>query len=307
MADKKIAISINNLSKTYLDGTKALENVSLDINKGDFFGLLGSNGAGKTTLIGCLTSLVQKTAGQIHIHGVDVDENFGLAKEHIGVVPQEFNFNIFETVLDIVCYQAGYYGITRAEAEKRAKPILQRLQLWEKKDNQSRTLSGGMKRRLMIARALIHKPKILILDEPTAGVDVELRVDMWDYLRKLNSEGLTILLTTHYLEEAEQLTNRIAIIQKGKLIKNQDTKSLLSTLSEETYIATFSKKLKPDTVKSQKLTPTQDPYSYEVTLNQQESISTFCQSIPTNQAEVLDIRPKGNRLEQLYLQLTSNK
>jgi ABC-2 type transport system ATP-binding protein len=164
-----------------------------------------------------------------------------------------------------------------------------------------------MKRRLMIARALIHKPKILILDEPTAGVDVELRVDMWDYLRKLNSEGLTILLTTHYLEEAEQLTNRIAIIQKGKLIKNQDTKSLLSTLSEETYIATFSKKLKPDTVKSQKLTPTQDPYSYEVTLNQQESISTFCQSIPTNQAEVLDIRPKGNRLEQLYLQLTSNK
>lgn len=307
MADKNTAISIKNLSKTYTDGTKALEKITLDIQKGDFFGLLGSNGAGKTTLIGCLTSLVQKTAGYIHIHGVNVDEDFGLAKEHVGVVPQEFNFNIFETVIDIVCHQAGYYGIPRAIAEKRAEKILKRLQLWEKKDNKSITLSGGMKRRLMIARALIHQPKILILDEPTAGVDVELRVDMWEYLRKLNEDGLTILLTTHYLEEAEQLTNKIAIIQKGKLIKNEDTQKLLGTLSEETYLVTFSSPISKSTINTLKLIPTKDPSTYEVTLNQKQTITSFCKSVPASESEVLDIRPKGNRLEQLYLQLTSTK
>jgi ABC-2 type transport system ATP-binding protein len=307
MADTQKAISITNLSKTYQDGTKALQDVSLDIQKGDFFGLLGANGAGKTTMIGCLTSLVQKTEGKIHIQGVDIDQDFSLAKKHIGIVPQEFNFNIFEKVIDVVCYQAGFYGMTRAEAEESAKPILERLQLWEKKDNQARTLSGGMKRRLMIARALIHNPKILILDEPTAGVDVELRVDMWDYLRKLNQEGLTILLTTHYLEEAEQLTNKIAIIQKGKIIKNDDTKKLLTTLDEETYVINFSKKPTEKLIEELKLTQTEDSLTYEVTLNRKETITSFFTSIPTNETEVLDIRPKGNRLEQLYLQLTSKK
>ncbi len=307
MAKKTAAISIKNLDKTYLTGTKALQNVSLDIKQGDFFGLLGSNGAGKTTMIGCITSLVQKTGGKIQVHGIDIDKDFGKAKSFIGVVPQEFNFHIFETVLNIVCYQAGFYGIERDEAEKRAEPILKRLNLWQKKDEQARNLSGGMKRRLMIARALIHKPKLLILDEPTAGVDVELRVDMWEYLKKLNKEGLTILLTTHYLEEAEQLTNQIAILQNGKLIENKPTKELLTTLNEETYVINFSKKPSKKLIQKLNLTQVDDETTFEVTLKQKDTISSFISKIPSSDAEVLDIRPKGNRLEQLYLQLTSKK
>lgn len=307
MAKKAAAISIKNLDKTYLSGTKALQGVSLDIQQGDFFGLLGSNGAGKTTMIGCITSLVQKTDGTIKVHGVDIDEDFGKAKSYIGVVPQEFNFHIFETVMNIVCYQAGFYGLEREIAEKRAEPILKRLNLWEKRDQQARTLSGGMKRRLMIARALIHEPKLLILDEPTAGVDVELRVDMWDYLKRLNKEGLTILLTTHYLEEAEQLTNQIAILQNGKIIENKPTKELLTTLDEEVYVINFSNKPSSEIIKELNLVQQDDDKTYEVTLKREETISSFISKIPSSITEVLDIRPKGNRLEQLYLQLTSNK
>lgn len=300
------SIQINNLEKVYDSGTKALNGVSLNIESGDFFGLLGANGAGKTTMIGCLTSLVQKTNGKIFIQGIDIDENFPEAKRFVGVVPQEFNFNIFEKVIDIVCYQAGFYGITRPEAEKRAEPILKRLQLWEKRNEQSKNLSGGMKRRLMIARALIHNPKILILDEPTAGVDVELRVDMWEYLKELNKNGLTILLTTHYLEEAEQLTNKIAIIQKGNIIKNDLTKNLLKDLTEETYVLQVAQKIPQDTVKSLRLKATDSDESYEVTINQKESISDFFQKAAAQDLNILDIRPKGNRLEQLYLQITSS-
>ncbi len=229
------AIAVKDLRKTYAPqkgqekGTEALKGVSLTVEEGDFFALLGPNGAGKTTLIGITTSLVNKTGGEVKVFGVDVDKDRSLAKTHIGLVPQEFNFNIFEKVIDIVTTQAGYYGIPRAEALTRAEKLLKDLGLWEKKDMPSQTLSGGMKRRLMIARGLIHNPKLLILDEPTAGVDVEMRHGMWDFLRKLNKEGTTIILTTHYLEEAEALCRNIAIINKGTIVVNEPMQKLIES------------------------------------------------------------------------------
>jgi len=224
MAD---AVSVHNLSKTYPGGVEALKGVSLTIAEGDFFALLGPNGAGKTTFISILTGLVKKTSGEAHIYGASIDTEPERAKLHTGLVPQEFNFNIFEKVLDIVVTQAGYYGIPRKDAIARAEPILKDLGLWEKRRTPSRELSGGMKRRLMIARALIHKPSLLILDEPTAGVDVELRRSMWEYLKKINREGTTIILTTHYLEEAEALCRNVAMINKGEIVVNESMHSLL--------------------------------------------------------------------------------
>ena len=228
------AIEIKDLKKVYRKSdksavaTEALKGVSLSVPKGEFFALLGPNGAGKTTIIGILTGLVVKTSGDVKVNGVSIDENPSLAKTHIGVVPQEFNFNIFEKVLDIVVDQAGYYGIARAEALARAEVVLKDLGIWEKRNDKSQALSGGMKRRLMIARALMHQPSVLLLDEPTAGVDVELRRGMWEFLRKINSEGTTIVLTTHYLEEAEQLARRVAIIAKGKIVADEPMKDLLA-------------------------------------------------------------------------------
>ena len=221
------AISITNLRKVYGGGTEALKGVSLNVADGDFFALLGPNGAGKTTLIGILSSLVVKTEGEASIFGHDVVSDSSVAKTYIGLVPQEFNFNIFEKVINIVVDQAGFYGIPRAKAIQDAEPLLKDLGLWEKRDEPSQRLSGGMKRRLMIARALIHKPKLLILDEPTAGVDVELRRHMWTFLRKMNEEGTTIVLTTHYLEEAEQLCRTVAVINKGEILINEPMKTLL--------------------------------------------------------------------------------
>lgn len=221
------AIVVKNLQKTYEGGTQALKDIDLTVKDGDFFALLGPNGAGKTTAISIITSLVRKTSGEVHIFGVSMDEDPSLAKTYIGVVPQEFNFNIFEKVLDIVINQAGYYGIPRKVALKSAERILKDVGLWEKRGEVSQKLSGGMKRRLMIARALIHNPRILILDEPTAGVDVELRRSMWEFLRRRNAEGLTIILTTHYLEEAEQLSKHVAIINKGEIVVNEETEALL--------------------------------------------------------------------------------
>ncbi len=215
------AIEVKNLRKVYDTGTEALKGVNLSVEEGDFFALLGPNGAGKTTIIGILAGLVSKTTGDAKIFGHDVETDASRAKTYIGLVPQEFNFNIFEKVKDIVTTQAGYYGIPRAQALKDAEPILKDLGLWEKRDEASQKLSGGMKRRLMIARALIHKPKLLILDEPTAGVDVELRRQMWTFLRKMNEQGTTIVLTTHYLEEAEQLARNVAIINKGEILVNE--------------------------------------------------------------------------------------
>ncbi len=213
------AIEIFNLIKTYKTGTKALKGVSLTVEQGDFFALLGANGAGKTTLIGILTGLVNKTSGSIKVFGTDIDKDFSTAKTFLGVVPQEFNFHMFENVLDIVVNQAGYFGIPYKKALVEAEEILKKVGLWEKRKAMSRTLSGGMKRRLMIARGLIHKPKVLILDEPTAGVDVELRIGMWEYLRELNKQGTTIILTTHYLEEVEQMCRHAAILKQGELVR----------------------------------------------------------------------------------------
>jgi ABC-2 type transport system ATP-binding protein len=222
------AVSIKGLTKTYKGGVQALRGVDLSIAEGDFFALLGPNGAGKTTIIGILTSLVVKSGGEVKVFGTSIDADQDLAKSHIGVVPQEFNFNIFETPLTIVANQAGYYGIPRKEALASAEVLLKDLGLWDKKDQLAQKLSGGMKRRLMIARALVHKPRLLILDEPTAGVDVELRRSMWEYLRRINREGTTIILTTHYLEEAEELCRNIAIINKGSILANETMESLLS-------------------------------------------------------------------------------
>jgi ABC-2 type transport system ATP-binding protein len=222
------AISVKNLRKRYDTGVEALKGVTLTVEEGDFFALLGPNGAGKTTLIGILTGLVVKSGGEASVFGVSIDTDPSLAKTHIGVVPQEFNFNIFEKVLDIVVNQAGYYGIPRAQALQDAKSVLTDLGLWDKKGEMAQKLSGGMKRRLMIARALVHRPHLLILDEPTAGVDVELRRSMWEYLRRINAEGVTIVLTTHYLEEAEHLSKNVAIINKGEVIINEPTKGLIA-------------------------------------------------------------------------------
>lgn len=228
------AIEIKGLRKVYRKSdksavaTEALKGVSLSVPKGEFFALLGPNGAGKTTIIGILTGLVVKSEGEVRVNGVSIDEQPSLAKTFIGVVPQEFNFNIFEKTFDIVVDQAGYYGIPRAEAMKRAEELFKDLGIWDKRNDKSQALSGGMKRRLMIARALIHRPSILLLDEPTAGVDVELRRGMWEFLRRINGEGTTIILTTHYLEEAEQLANSVAIIRKGEIVANEPMKDLLS-------------------------------------------------------------------------------
>jgi ABC-2 type transport system ATP-binding protein len=227
------AVSIKNLRKTYKGGTQALKGVTLDIKEGDFFALLGPNGAGKTTIIGIISNLVRKSEGTAEIFGASIDTDADKAKTYIGLVPQEFNFNIFEKVIDIITVQAGYYGIPRTEALANAEPLLKELGLWEKRNSPSQQLSGGMKRRLMIARALIHKPKLLILDEPTAGVDIEMRLGMWNFLRRMNAEGTTIILTTHYLEEAEQLCRTVAIINKGEVRLHEPMQKLLEESGKE--------------------------------------------------------------------------
>ncbi len=230
------ALEINNLKKIYGSGVEALRGIDLSVKEGDFYALLGPNGAGKSTTIGIITSLVNKTSGKVNVFGYDLDKDLVRAKQQIGLVPQEFNFNPFETVQQIVVNQAGYYGVSRKEAMKRSEKYLKQSNLWEKRNVRARMLSGGMKRRLMIARALMHEPRLLILDEPTAGVDIELRREMWEFLRELNENGTTIILTTHYLEEAEMLCRNIGIIQSGELIENTSMKELLSKLQFETFI-----------------------------------------------------------------------
>ena len=230
------ALEIEQLRKTYSGGLEALKGISLNVTEGDFYALLGPNGAGKSTTIGVISSLVNKTSGKVKVFGYDIDQSLELAKQHLGLVPQEFNFNPYETVEQILLQQAGYYGVPRALAKQRAQKYLTQLELWDKRNERARHLSGGMKRRLMIARALIHEPKLLILDEPTAGVDIELRRSMWEFLKKINQQGITIILTTHYLEEAEMLCRNIGIINKGELIENTTMKDLLSKLDVETFI-----------------------------------------------------------------------
>jgi len=280
-----LALSIHDLRKTYASGTQALKGANLDVKEGDFFALLGANGAGKTTLIGILTGLVNKTSGQVKVFGRDLDKHSTEIKRDIGVVPQEFNFSIFEKVLDIVVQQAGYFGIPRTQALDEAEKILTELELWPHKDKVSRALSGGMKRRLMIARALIHRPRLLILDEPTAGVDVELRYGMWQTLNRLNSEGTTILMTTHYLEEAEQLCNNLAIIKEGVVVKEGSVRSVLKNLDSETWVVDSGED------------------SFEVELSAGESVTHLIERLKKEGKEVTGLRPKGNRLEKLFLSI----
>jgi len=297
------ALSINNLHKTYGSGFNALKGVTFDVKEGDFFGLLGPNGAGKTTTIGIITSLVTKSMGTVRVFGIDIDLDFPAAKRLIGVVPQEFNFSIFEKVQDIVTQQAGYYGMERKHALRNAEKYLKQLGLWDKRNNIARELSGGMKRRLMIARGLVHEPRLLILDEPTAGVDVELRRGMWDFLSDLNQQGTTIILTTHYLEEAEQLCKQIAIITDGQIVENTSKKALLKKLDKETFI--FETKEPVTTLPPIGNTQfhLQDETTIEVTIDKQLSLNAVFNHLDQQNITVESMRNKSNRLEELFLEL----
>ena len=296
------ALEIKKLVKQYTNGPLALKGVNLEIAQGDFFALLGATGAGQTTLINITTNLVNKTEGSVSVFGHDIDTAREEAKRVVGVVPQEFNFNIFETVLEIVCTYAGYFGVPRKEALNRAEEVLTKLELWNKKDSKSMQLSGGMKRRLMIARALMHNPKLLILDEPTAGVDVELRHGMWNYLRELNASGTTILLTTHYLEEVEQMCRNVAIIKQGEIIKNDSVKGLLSGMESQSFLVTVNQLRNYEAIREFKIS-TFDDTTLEVQVMAGQSLSKLVSDLAKLEMEVMDLKPKNNRLEQLYLNI----
>jgi ABC-2 type transport system ATP-binding protein len=299
------ALSIHRLSKTYRNGVVALREVSLEVTAGDFFALLGPNGAGKTTLISIVSGLVDKSAGDVYVGDVSLDTDPALAKLHIGVVPQEFNFGIFEKVIDIVVNQAGYYGIPRPKAFLAAEKYLRQLGLWEKREEQARTLSGGMKRRLMIARGLVHEPRLLILDEPTAGVDIELRRGMWDFLRELNAAGVTIILTTHYLEEAEQLCRHVAIINQGEIAEQGEIKTLLETMERETIVFDLTTDLSPTALASlAPFGPTPLDRSVELTLTKERTLDQALRALHGLGLEVRSLRNKTNRLEEFFLQKT---
>lgn len=299
------ALTIENLRKTYSNGFEALKGVSLSVEEGDFFALLGANGAGKSTLIGIITSLVTKTAGHVEIFGHNIDRDFSTAKRLIGLVPQEFNFNVFEPVEEILVNQAGYFGIPRKTGFERAEQYLKQLGLWDKRRNQARNLSGGMKRRLMIARALVHRPKLLILDEPTAGVDIEIRRSMWAYLRELNKRGTTIILTTHYLEEAESLCRNIAIIDEGKLVEQSSMKHLLTQLQMETFILDLKTPVDSLPESLPNCLRRIDSTTLEVDITHDESINYLFTLLSEQGIEVLSMRNKTNRLEQLFMNIVT--
>ena len=301
-----VALRIQQLKKTYAGGTIALKGVDLEVAEGDFFGLLGPNGAGKSTLISIVTGLANKTSGTVTVLGHDIESDASLAKASVGLVPQEFNFNIFEKVLDIVCDQAGYYGISRAVALPRAEKYLKLLGLWDKRASNAMSLSGGMKRRLMIVRALIHEPKLLILDEPTAGVDIELRREMWVFLRELNAVGKTIILTTHYLEEAEQLCKRVAIINHGAIVSQGLVKDLLGQMSTETFVFDL---VAPLTEAHEKLlvnfgVKKVDQDTIELLVAKGESLTDALVALGRLGINVRSMRNKSNRLEELFLDVT---
>lgn len=308
MEPSPAALKIENVKKVYDTGTEALKGVSLTIPKGEFFGFLGPNGAGKTSLISIVSGLALKTAGTVEIAGISIDKNPDYAKSFIGLVPQEFNFNIFEKVEDIVLDQAGYYGIRRAEAKVKAEKILTQLGLWEKRGVKAMELSGGMKRRLLIARALIHEPAILLLDEPTAGVDVELRRGMWDFLRELNQSGTTIILTTHYLEEVELLCSRVAIINKGEIIAEGGVKELIAKLNYVTLLLdTTEPLLEANLVLLRDLNVKKvDDTTLELTLNPGETVNDAFRKISATGIQVTNIRNSGSRLEEVFVNLIGN-
>jgi ABC-2 type transport system ATP-binding protein len=297
------AISIRNLQKTYAGGQVALRGIDLDVEQGDFFALLGPNGAGKSTTISILCSLANKTHGSVKIFGLDIDTHFPEARKLLGVVPQEFNFGQFEKIFDILMTQAGYYGLPFALARERAEKYLKQLDLWEKRDQPARTLSGGMKRRLMIARALVHEPRMLILDEPTAGVDIELRRSMWGFLQDINRAGTTIILTTHYLEEAENLCRNIAIINKGSLIENTSMKELLKQLECETFVLDLQEALTHAPELPGIRTSQPEPHVLEVEIQRGTNISHVFDLLSAQKIGVRSMRNKANRLEELFVKL----
>ena len=300
------ALEIKNLIKTYATGVQAVKGIDLAVEQGDFYALLGHNGAGKSTTIGIISSLVNKTSGSVKVFGYDLDTQKTQLKQQIGLVPQEFNFNQFEKVVDVLIQQAGFYGIPLKEAKMRAEMWLKKLDLWEKRTHLIRELSGGMKRRVMIARALMHNPKLLILDEPTAGVDIELRRSLWDFLRELNQQGTTIILTTHYLEEAENLCRNIGIIQHGKLIENTSMKSLLAKLETEIFVLDLQNmpQNRPLAIEyyPHKLL---DENTLEVEVQRAQGLTNLFTQLTTQNVEVLSMRNKSNRLEELFLKMAN--
>lgn len=299
------ALEIKNLKKVYATGVEALSGIDLAVEEGDFYALLGPNGAGKSTTIGIITSLVNKTSGKVSVFDYDIDTDLVQAKQQIGLVPQEFNFNPFETVEQIVVNQAGYYGVPRKEALKRSEKYLKQSNLWEKRNVRARMLSGGMKRRLMIARALMHEPRLLILDEPTAGVDIELRREMWAFLTNLNESGTTIILTTHYLEEAETLCRHIGIIQSGELIENTSMKNLLSKLQFETFIFDLGAYDKKPEITGYK-NSLKDDATLIVEVERNQGINDIFKQLSEQGIKVLSMRNKSNRLEELFLKITED-
>ena len=291
------------MKKIYGSGVEALRGIDLSVKEGDFYALLGPNGAGKSTPIGIITSLVNKTSGKVNVFGYDLDKDLVRAKQQIGLVPQEFNFNPFETVQQIVVNQSGYYGVSRKEAMKRSEKYLKQSNLWEKRNVRARMLSGGMKRRLMIARALMHEPRLLILDEPTAGVDIELRREMWEFLRELNENGTTIILTTHYLEEAEMLCRNIGIIQSGELIENTSMKELLSKLQFETFIFDLAPYDTKPVIEGYACT-FEDEQTIAVEVERNQGVNGIFDQLTRQGIKVLSMRNKSNRLEELFLKIT---
>jgi ABC-2 type transport system ATP-binding protein len=300
----KYALEIKDLKKTYRSGTEALRGISLNVEKGDFFALLGPNGAGKSTTIGIVTSLVRKTSGDVKVMGYDLEDQVSDVKQMIGIVPQEFNFNIFQSVEEVVTNQAGYYGIPARIAKKNVKYFLQKLGLWEKRKAKTQTLSGGMKRRLMIARSLVHEPKLLILDEPTAGVDIEIRRSMWQFLRELNEQGTTIILTTHYLEEAEHLCRNIAIIDNGEIVRHTEMRSLLRELESEKFIIDLDVALDENIDLSEFAISKVDSETLEVAMPKNKNLNDLFAFLTEKNIKVRSLRNKSNRLEELFLDLT---
>ncbi|MGI2128979.1 ABC transporter ATP-binding protein [Shewanella oncorhynchi] len=303
MANITHALVLEGLKKTYKGGVEAVKGISLTVNQGDFFALLGPNGAGKSTTIGIISSLVQKSSGTVKVFDYDIDKQLEHAKLCIGLVPQEFNFNQFETVLQIVVNQAGYYGVPKPIALERAQKYLSQLDLWGKRNSPSRELSGGMKRRLMIARALMHEPKLLILDEPTAGVDIELRRSMWEFLKQINQQGVTIILTTHYLEEAEMLCRNIGIIDKGILVECTSMKVLLSKLNMETFILDLRRDTETAPVLDGMACRLTDSHTLEVDVAKEHNLNDVFSQLSAANIEVLSMRNKSNRLEELFVEL----
>jgi ABC-2 type transport system ATP-binding protein len=303
-----LALSLRGLTKTYQNGTQALKGIDLDVAEGDFFALLGPNGAGKTTSIGIVTSLVNKTAGTVKVFGIDADSDLEAAKSCIGLVPQEFNFNMFESPQTIVTNQAGFYGLPLSLARERAEKYLRKLQLWDKRKAMARSLSGGMKRRLMIARALVHEPRLLILDEPTAGVDIEIRRSMWEFLREINEAGTTIILTTHYLEEAESLCRNIAIIDKGRIAMHDRMQDVLRRLHSETFVLNLRAPLTGAVpvlpVATAELV---DPTTLEVELTQHQDLNAVFAALTAADVHVVSMRNKVNRLEELFMRLVGQE